>query len=150
MHGKNGILMDEIDRKLLALLRMNARETTVALAKKLKVTRGTVQNRIARMMERGEILGFTVRTRPELEAGRVRAMMCIAILGERSARVIRSLRGFPEVDAIHTTNGRWDLVIALSTDTLEHFSKALDQIRLIEGISTTETSILLATTGAKG
>jgi DNA-binding Lrp family transcriptional regulator len=137
-------MMDELDRKLLALLRSNARETTVILARKLKVSRGTVQNRIAKMMAERRIQGFTIRTAPDFEESRVRAIMCIAIEGEQSAKVIRALRGFAEVEDIHTTNGRWDLVVALVTDTLAGFSQALDQIRMIAGIAATETSILLA------
>ena len=136
--------MDDLDRRLLELLRANAREPAAALAKKLKISRGTVQNRIARLADRGVIQGFTVRTRPEADAGRVRAVMCIAIEGERSAKVMRALRGFAEVEKIHTTNGRWDLVVELNTATLAGFSQALDGIRAIEGIAATETSILLA------
>ena len=136
--------MDDLDRRLLDLLRANAREPAAALAKKLKISRGTVQNRIARLVDRGVIQGFTVRTRPEAEAGRVRAVMCIAIEGERSAKVMRALRGFAEVEKIHTTNGRWDLVAELNTATLAGFSQALDGIWAIEGIAATETSILLA------
>jgi len=136
--------MDELDRKLLALLRANARESTVVLARKLKVSRGTVQNRIARMLEQRRIQGFTVRTAPESEDRRVRAVMCIAIEGEHSVKVIRALRGIPEVEEIHTTNGRWDLVVELVTDTLAGFSQALDHIRSIAGIAATETSLLLA------
>jgi DNA-binding Lrp family transcriptional regulator len=137
-------MMDEIDRKLLALLRTNAREPAAALAKKLKVSRGTVQNRIARMLSARTIRGFTIRTAPQLETGRVRAVMCIAIEGELSGKVTRALRGFAEVTNVYTTNGRWDLIAEIGTDTLADFSEALDHIRLIEGIAATETSILLA------
>jgi DNA-binding Lrp family transcriptional regulator len=137
-------MIDEIDRKLLALLRADAREPAITLARKLKVSRGTVQNRIAKLVKKGWILGFTVRTAPEGDKDQVRAIMTIAIEGEQSAKVIRALRGFPEVQAIYTTNGRWDLVVDLSTETLAGFSQALDQIRMVAGIAATETSILLA------
>ena len=140
-----GVSMDDLDRRLLALLRADARESAAALAKALKVSRGTVQNRIARMRAEGVIQGFTVRTRPDMEASRIRAVMTIAIEGERSRAVIKALQGFPEVTAIHTTNGRWDLVAELETGTLAEFSRTLDQIRTIDGIASTETSILLAT-----
>jgi DNA-binding Lrp family transcriptional regulator len=136
--------MDDLDRKLLALLRADSREPASSLAARLKVSRGTVQNRIERMIARGIIQGFTVRTRPELEAQRVRAIMCIAIEGERSGAVIKALKGFPQVDKIHTTNGRWDLVVELDTGDLAEFSQTLDEVRTIEGIALTETSILLA------
>jgi len=138
--------MDETDRQLLALLRADARASVASLAERLKVSRGTVQNRIDRMRERGVIQGFTVRTRPDVEAQRVRAVMTISVEGEGSPRVVRALQGFAEVVAVHTTNGRWDLVAELDTDSLAAFSAALDEIRRIPGIAATETSILLATT----
>jgi DNA-binding Lrp family transcriptional regulator len=137
--------MDELDRKLLALLRADAREPVATLAHKLKVSRGTVQNRITRMRNQGVIQGFTVRTRPEMETNRIRAVMCISIEGERSPKVTRALRGMAEVAKIHTTNGRWDLVVELDTETLADFSRTLDHIRTIEGIAATETSLLLDT-----
>ena len=139
-------MMDDLDRQLLALLRADSRTPVASLAARLKVSRGTVQNRIDRMMRPGgAIQGFTVRTRPELEESRIRAIMGIAIEGERSTAVIKALRGLPEVDKIHTTNGRWDLIAELDTATLAEFSRTLDQIRTVEGIASTETSILLAT-----
>jgi DNA-binding Lrp family transcriptional regulator len=138
-------MLDDLDRRLVALLRVDSRSPAAALAKALKVSRGTVQNRIDRMLARGDIRGFTIATAPEMEANRVRAVMTIAIEGERSAAVVRALKGFPQVAAVHTTNGRWDLVADLDVATLAEFSRALDEIRRIEGIASTETSILLAT-----
>jgi len=138
--------LDDIDRQLIAVLRDDARTPVAALAKRLGVSRGTVQNRIERLMRLGEVLGFTLRLPPQAEAQRVRAVMAIAVEGERSSAVVAALRGFPEIEAVHTTNGRWDLMAELSADSLAAFSRALDGIRQIKGIATTETSILLATT----
>ncbi len=138
-------MLDDLDRRLVALLRADSRTPAATLAQALKVSRGTVQNRIERLIARGVIQGFTIRTKPELEANRVRAIMCIGIEGERARAVVKALRGFPEVDKVHSTNGRWDLVAELDVETLAQFSDALDRIREIEGIATTETSILLAT-----
>jgi DNA-binding Lrp family transcriptional regulator len=138
-------MIDDLDRRLIALLRADSRTPAASLAIALKVSRGTVQNRIERLMKGGVIQGFTVKTRPDVEAQRVRAVMSIAIEGERSGAVVRALKGFPEVAAIHTTNGRWDLIAELDVETLEAFSRTLDAIRQVEGIAATETSILLAT-----
>jgi DNA-binding Lrp family transcriptional regulator len=137
--------MDDLDRRIITLLREDARQPVAALSQALKVSRATVQNRIDRMTARGEIAGFTVRMHPEAEAGRVRAIMMIEVDGERSSGVMRALRQRPEVERVHTTNGRWDLVAELSTQTLGEFSGALDAIRLIQGIAGSETSILLKT-----
>jgi DNA-binding Lrp family transcriptional regulator len=138
--------MDETDRKIIGLLRADARAPVSRLAGAVNLSRGAVQNRIDRMIAHGEIAGFTIRTRGEADAQRVRAIMGIAVEGEHSAAVLRALRGFAEVEAVHTTNGRWDLIAELATDSLAGFSNALDNIRLVEGIAGTETSLLLKTT----
>jgi len=138
--------MDDVDRQLIAILRDDARTAVATLAKRLGVSRGTVQNRIDRMIREGAILGFTLRLPPESDAHRVRAVMAIAIEGERSSAVMAALKGFPEIETVHTTNGRWDLMAELNAESLTAFSRALDGIRQIKGIATTETSILLATT----
>lgn len=138
-------MIDELDRRLIALLRTDSRMAAAALAKALKVSRGTIQNRIDRLIARGVIQGFTIKIRPDVDANQVSAIMMIAIEGERSGAVVRALKGFPEVSAVHTTNGRWDLVAELDVETLGAFSQALDRVRQIEGIASTETSILLAT-----
>lgn len=135
--------MDDLDRKLLGLLRVDARAPASALAAELKVSRGTVQNRIERLKVQGVIQGFTIRARADLEADRVRAVMSIEVAGEKTTQVVKALRGFPEVVAVHSTNGRWDLVAELDTDSLSGFSHALDEIRRIQGISGSETSLLL-------
>ncbi len=138
-------MLDDLDRGLIRLLRLDSRTPAAALAKTLKISRGTVQNRLDRLLSRGDIQGFTVKTRPDVDANRVRAITSIAIEGERSASVVMSLKGFPEVAAVHTTNGRWDLIAELDVETLAAFSATLDNIRQITGIAATETSILLAT-----
>jgi DNA-binding Lrp family transcriptional regulator len=135
--------MDDTDRQLIALLRSNARLPVATLAKTLGVSRGTVQNRINRLLSRGTIQGFTVRARPE--AGpRIRAIMMLEVEGERSDKILKQLHGHPEIAAAHTTNGRWDMVLELNTDSLEAFDRVLHQIRQIDGISASETSLLLS------
>lgn len=134
--------MDDLDRQIIARLRQDARTPAAALAAELKVSRGTVQNRIERMLARGVILGFTIRTRG-VEAQQIRAVMSVEVTGDRTQAVVRALRGFPQVAAIHSTNGRWDLVVDLATDSLAGFSETLDAIRRIDGIGVTETSLLL-------
>ena len=138
--------MDELDTRLIALLRADSRAPAAQLAKALKISRGTVQNRIDRLVATGVLLGFTIRLNAEDDVQRVRAVMCLEIEGERMAAVLKALRGVPAVTAAHTTNGRWDLVAELEAPDLPAFSAALDSIRAIDGIAATETSLLLKTT----
>jgi DNA-binding Lrp family transcriptional regulator len=137
--------MDEIDRQLIALLRDDGRASVASLAKKLHVARGTVQNRMARLEADGTIVGYTVRLRPQVEEQRIRALTTVAVEGNRAEAVLKALRGDPAVSALHSTNGRWDIVAELRADSLEAFDRVLGRIRLIEGISNTETSLLLST-----
>jgi DNA-binding Lrp family transcriptional regulator len=137
--------MDDLDRQLIALLRNDARASVASLAKALHVARGTVQNRMARLAANGTIVGFTVRLKPDVEEQRIRAFTTLAVEGNQLEAVIRSLRGEPAVAALYSTNGRWDIVAELRADSLEAFDRVLARMRLIAGISQSETSLLLST-----
>lgn len=137
--------MDELDRQLISELRDNARLPVATLAQRLRVSRGTVQNRLRKLEAEGVVVGYTVRLRPQAQAQRIRAWMTLAVEGNRTDQVLKALRGDPAVAALHTTNGRWDIVAELHADTLEAFDGVLGRIRLIDGVSTTETSLLLST-----
>jgi DNA-binding Lrp family transcriptional regulator len=136
--------MDDTDFKLLTLLRGNSRLPVSSLASILGISRATVQKRIDRLARDGTIAGFTIRTGSWAEPASVCAIMMIEIEGERSEPVLKALKRFPEVTAVHTTNGRWDLVVELKTDGLESFDKALRRIREMKGIASSETSLLLS------
>ncbi|MCF8155676.1 MAG: Lrp/AsnC family transcriptional regulator [Rhodoferax sp.] len=137
--------MDEIDQKLMSFLRQNARLTVAALAAKLRVSRGTVTNRIRRLEDEGVIVGYTVRLRPDVQNNAIKAWMSIAVDGNQTRAVIASLLGEPGVATLHDTNGRWDLLAELRAETLQELAKVLERIRLLKGISNTETSIHLET-----
>jgi DNA-binding Lrp family transcriptional regulator len=137
--------VDDTDRRLIALLRNDARLSVASLAKALGVSRGTVQNRMARLSANGTIVGYTVRLKPDVEEQRMRAFMSVAVEGNQVDAVIKALRGEPAVAALYSTNGRWDIVAELRAESLEGFDRVLGRIRLIEGISQTETSLLLST-----
>ena len=137
--------MNDLDRQLIALLRENARMPVVALAKKLRVARATVQNRIARLEQEGVIVGYTLRLKPEEEVHQIRAIMSLAVESKREEAVMRQLRGHVSVVTLHSVNGRWDLVAELRLDTLEAFDRLISTIRAIPGVQATETSIVLAT-----
>jgi DNA-binding Lrp family transcriptional regulator len=137
--------MDDTDQQLIALLRQNARTTVATLAARLKVSRGTVTNRMARLEDDGVIVGYTLRLRPDARANDIRAWMSIAVEGNTTRAVIAALLGEPGVASLHDTNGRWDLLAELRAAHLSELSQVLERIRLIKGIRGTETSIHLET-----
>ena len=137
--------MDELDKRLVTLLRHQGRRAISDLAADLGVSRATVRARMERLEKSGDIVGYTVVLRADALDQAVRGIMLIEIEGHAADRVIRALGGFSEVSEIHTTNGRWDLVVELGTSTLADFDSVLRRIRLIPGITGSETNLLLAT-----
>jgi DNA-binding Lrp family transcriptional regulator len=137
--------VDDLDRQLIGLLRGNARLPAATIARTLRVARGTVQNRIARLEQEGVIAGYTVRLAAPDGDRRITALMLIAVEGNNVEKVLRSLRGDASVSTLHTTNGRWDIIAELRADTLEEFDRVLSRIRRIEGVANSETNLLLST-----
>ena len=137
--------MDVTDQQLLSMLRQDARTSVATLARKLGVSRGTVSNRITRLEDTGTIVGYTVRLRPDAQPQQISAWMSVAVEGNETRAVIGSRLGDPGVAALHDTNGRWDLLAELRAANLSELSRVLERIRLVRGISSTETSIHLET-----
>ena len=135
--------LDSKDQGLLALLRADARISVVELAKRLGVSRATVQNRMRHLEKNGVILGYTVKLSDEIENSPVRAFMNVSVNSISEAPVIASLRGNPHVHAVHHTTGRWDLIAEIHTDSLASFNRIVGAIRLFEGVAATETNLLL-------
>lgn len=136
--------MDDTDRQLISLLRKDARMSVADLAAKLKLSRGTVSNRLRKLEDEQVIVGYTVRLRPDAEPNQIRAWAGVLVEGNQTREVIARLLGEPGVAALHDTNGRWDLLAELRAESMTELSRVLERIRLIKGIRNTETSILLA------
>ena len=137
--------MDETDRKLISALRHDARASLSDLALMLGVSRTTVRGRIERLKRAGEIVGFSVVLRADAARDPVRGLMMIGIEGRGTDRIVRQINGLSAVRAVHTTNGRWDLIVEIGTTTLEDFDAILGQIRRFDGIASSETNLLLNT-----
>ncbi len=136
--------MDDLDHRLIAALRQNARASLSELSKRLGVSRGTVQNRLTRLIEMHTILGFTVRLKSGAEKNRIRAIMMIEVSGKNTRKVVLALRGLPQIHALHSTNGAFDLVAEIEVADLGEFDDVLSMVRQIEGVERSETSLLLA------
>jgi DNA-binding Lrp family transcriptional regulator len=139
------LAFDSLDRELISLLRHDGRAPLSKLATILKVSRGTVQNRLDRLMASGAIVGFTVRVREDYGLDTVRALMMIEVTGRSTTQVIRQLSGIAELVVLHTTNGSWDLIAEIQTGSLAEFDRVLRDVRMIDGVLNSETSLILST-----
>jgi DNA-binding Lrp family transcriptional regulator len=137
--------MDDLDHRILVLLRHNGRRSISDLATELDVSRATVRARIAQMERRGDIVGYTVILRADAVSLAVRGITLIEVEGRAADRVVDTLAGVPEVTAVHTTNGKWDLVVEIGASNLTDLDAVLRRIRMIAGVTASETNLLLAT-----
>jgi DNA-binding Lrp family transcriptional regulator len=137
--------MDTKDKKLLALLQANAREPTSSIARKLEVSRSTVQSRIKRLEERGVIGGYTVRLNEEYDRARIRAHVLITVAPKLAPRVDAELQKLPEVTSLYSISGVNDLIAIVAAETTSQMDGIIDAIGRINGIERTTTSIVLST-----
>jgi DNA-binding Lrp family transcriptional regulator len=137
--------MDDIDRRLITLLRKNGRRSVSDLALELDLSRATVRARMDRLERDGEVVGYTLILRSDVISLPVRGLTLIEVEGRAADRIVDVLAGFTEVSAVHTTNGKWDLIVELSAQSLAELDVVLRRIRLIPGITASETNLLLAT-----
>lgn len=133
--------MDLIDQSLLGLLRKNARMPLALLARKAGVTRATAQARIRKMEEAGLIGGYTI-TEPVPQAG-VRAHVSMRIAPQAQERVEKRLSLMAEVQQLHSVSGSSDLIAVVAGDSTAKLDVALDKIRGLDGVLSTESAILL-------
>ncbi len=137
--------MDDTDQRLIAELRRDGRAALSDLAGRLGVSRATVRARMERLAAQGEIAGFTVLTRSDASAAPVRALMLIGIEGRGAERIMARLAGMAAVQAVHSTNGKWDLIAEMGAATLEELDRVIFAIRNLDGVMTSETNLLLST-----
>lgn len=137
--------MDELDKRLLLALQRDGRASVSELADILGITRTTVRSRMDRLRANGEITGFTVKTRADVATTAIRGLMMLGIEGRGTERIMARVSAMPEVRAVHSTNGTWDLIVEIGTETLEAFDKVLFAIRRMDGVTRSETNLLLST-----
>ena len=137
--------MDDLDIRLVKALKRDGRASVSELSVDLGVTRATVKARMDRLRENGEIAGFSVQTRADVAAHGVRGLMMLGIEGRGTEKVMRVIAALVEVQAVHSTNGTWDLIVEIGTETLADFDACLFRIRRMDGVTRSETSLLLST-----
>ncbi len=140
-----GVNLDEIDERLLTLLRDDARQTIAQLAKELGISRGAIYSRLARLEEENVVAGYTVRLGHAFTASRVRAHMMIKTLPRYHREVEQALASFALVQAIHAISGEYDIIAMLEAEDGAQLNELIDEIGLLDGVERTTTSVILAT-----
>lgn len=137
--------MDDLDRNILAQLSGDARMSVAVLARRLRVARSTVQARLERLESTGTIAGYTLRLGEAARGARIRATVLLGIEPRAQPGVLSRLKSLPQVERVHTTSGRVDLLLQLATSSTTELDETLDRIGGIEGVRSSESLIHLAT-----
>lgn len=135
-------MLDDLDHRLISILRANSRTPVAVLARELNVNRSTVSTRIDRLVDAGVIEGFTIRLSNEVDRDAIRGVTTVRSDPKHGQDIVREVRGYPEVEHLHSTTGAWDLVVQLRCRNLAEFDLALERIRAIPGVRDTQTSLL--------
>ena len=135
--------LNNTDRAIIAALRLNARMSLSELAQTINVSRTTAKSRLERLIETGRIRKFTIETDVQTD-GAIEAVTLVELQGKMSNTVVRSLERIPEISSIFSTNGVWDLVLNIKTDTLPNFDRVLREVREVDGVLNSETCMLLS------
>jgi DNA-binding Lrp family transcriptional regulator len=133
------------DEKLIALLRVNAREPVASLARKLQVSRTTVQDRLQRLEDSGVIAGYSLKLGSEVDRGGISAYVTISVEPRRQIDVAQSVSRLPQVETLHTVSGKFDLMAQVKTATAEDMDKLIDRIGQLPGVDEIETAVILST-----
>lgn len=133
------------DRDLLALLRQNARMPVAAMAKRLSLSRTTVQVRLERLEREGVIAGYGVRLSEGYASGLVRAHILITLAPKMLSKVCAALDSLPAVSELHSVSGAFDLIAVITAPSIAELDRLIDEIGLIDGVERTLSSIILST-----
>ena len=136
--------MKELDNQIIALLKRNARILVTQMARELGVSRVTIDAHIKKMETSGVISGYTVKLGTEEFRHKVSGWILISVQANKEEHAIEQMIGMPEITRLHTTNGKWDLAAEIQVATLEHFDAVISKLRQIDGITETDTSLLLS------
>jgi DNA-binding Lrp family transcriptional regulator len=142
---KDTLLSDDLDRRLLALLRKDARIPIVRLSKSLGISRATAYARLQKLQQSGVIEGFTVRLNAEVERRQIRAHVLIKVTGKLARATEKQLQAIPEIMALHAISGVYDLIAELEAPSAAELNELIDRIGELGGVEKTTSSIVLAT-----
>lgn len=137
--------LDDTDHALLALLRENARASTAELARRLGLSRTTVQSRLERLERQRVVAGYTIVVPDELEAALVRAHVLVTVAPRQSAAIEAALRKIAEVRVLHSVSGPFDLIAIVAARSIGELDALIDRIGALDGVERTTSAIVLST-----
>ena len=136
-------MVDEIDDIIISLLKENSRMTYVEIGNKIGISEGTVRNRIQSLVNSDVIKRFTIEVTPSM---RVRALVMISVIPNMpTIKISEQVGKLKGIERIYEVTGEYDIVSVFSSPTIEGINQSIEDIRKIEGVVKTNTTIVLRT-----
>jgi DNA-binding Lrp family transcriptional regulator len=142
--------VDAADRRLIALLREDARQPITSLALALHLSRASVYARLQRLERDGVIAGYTVRLGGDYDQRLIRAQIMLKVAPRLTQALEQKLIAMPELIAIHAISGEYDMIAVVEAEGVAALNRVVDRIGLLDGVEKTTTSILMATKVVRG
>ena len=132
--------MDDLDRRILDILRRDARTPYTEIAEEVGTSEGTVRNRVERMNDDDVIERFTVTTR----TGNVKAMIEIGVAVDvDTASIAERMAEWAEVDFVWQVSGEQDIVLVVDAADTRGVNELITQAREQEEVVSTKTRLIL-------
>ena len=135
--------MDEIDAKIMGMLKLDARVSNASIGKKVSLSEAAVRKRVINLLDSGAIKRFTIETPDDLKA--VSALILVAT--DPSLLPTHALAGkmidLPNIQHIYEITGDHDVAVMVTTPTMDGVNATLDEIRNIKHIKDTKTLVIL-------
>ena len=132
------------DHDLLKLLKENSRRTVSDIAKKMGLSRATVQHRMERLERTGVIQSYTVKINPALERQNVSAYVMISVVPKKNNDIVSQLFKIPRMEMLCTISGQYDMIAKITESTTQTLDQTLDQIANLDGVEKTLSHIVLS------
>ncbi|HIE14236.1 TPA: Lrp/AsnC family transcriptional regulator [Candidatus Bathyarchaeota archaeon] len=137
------VKLDEIDKTILEMLQENARTAFRKIAEKLGVSEATIFVRVRKLMDKGVIKRFTAIVSPELVGKSLTAFVLINADPKKLQEVFDALSKIKDIYEIYDVTGSYYAIVKIRTDGKESLKRIIDEIGVIDGIKSTETTIVL-------
>jgi len=139
-------IIDETDRKIVALLRENARRSFQDIGKRVALSAPAVKRRVDRLEATGVIRGYTATVEPTAFGWHSHAFVELFCEGRMSgAEVSAAVSKHPEVEGAYTIAGAPSAILHVRAADTQHLEEALERIRETPGVTRTQTQVVLST-----
>jgi len=137
------VKIDDIDREILRMLQDNSRVAFKRIAEKVGVSEATIFVRVKNLKKKGVIKRFTVIVSPELLGKSLTAFVLINSEPKKLESVLETLSGMDDVYEVYDVTGAYYVIAKIRTENRESLAKIIDRIGMIDGVTRTETAIVL-------